>query len=70
MLDKLMEEIASDDVLEQAYVWLCERRKDYSHNDQVWEIRFRWSEVKPVLQAKLIEGRYRLSPLRRVHGPL
>ena len=45
----LMEEIASDEVLEQAYQWLCERRKNYSHNDDVWEVRFRWAEIKPVL---------------------
>ena len=64
----MMEEIASDDVLEQSYRWLCERRKDYSHNDEVWLVRFRWSEEKPDLQAQLIEGRYRFSPLRRIHG--
>ncbi len=67
MLKNLMEEIASDDVLEQAYQWLCERRRNYSHNDEVWEVRFRWAEIKPVLQAALVDGRYRFSPLRRIH---
>ena len=33
----------------------------------MWLVRYRWSEVKPVLQAELIEGRYRFSPLRRIH---
>ena len=47
--------------------WLCERRRDYSHNDDVWEVRFRWAEIKPVLQASLLAGRYRFSPLRRIH---
>jgi len=29
-MDNMMEEIASGEVLEQAYEWLCERRKNYS----------------------------------------
>ncbi len=62
-----MEEIASDDILEQAYQWLCQRKKDYSHNDDVWDVRFRWSAIKPMLQAELIAGRYQFSPLRRIH---
>ena len=67
MLENLIEEIASDDVLEQAYQWLCQRRRDYSHNDEVWEVRHRWAELKPVLQAALVDGRYRFSPLNRIH---
>jgi RNA-directed DNA polymerase len=67
MLRNLIRAIASDEVLEQAYRWLCERRKDYSHNDDVWEVRYRWTEIQPVLQAELITGRYRFSPLRRIN---
>jgi len=67
MLKNMMEEIASANILEQAYQWLCDRRKDYSHNDEVWEVRYRWHEIKPVLQAELIAGRYRFSPLKRIH---
>jgi hypothetical protein len=29
----LMEEIASDEVIDEAYRWLCHRRKSYSAND-------------------------------------
>ncbi len=43
----LMQHIASDAVLEEAYAWLCERRKDYSSNDDVWDLRRRWAEIKP-----------------------
>ena len=59
----LMEEIASDEVLEQAYQWLCDRRKNYSHNDDVWEVWYRWTKIKPLLQAELIAG------LLRQHRP-
>ncbi len=67
MFGNLIEEIASDEMLEQAYQWLCERRRDYSHNDEVWEVRYRWAEIKPLLQAELIAGRYRFSPQKRIH---
>lgn len=62
-----MQEIASDQVLEQAYTWLCERRRDYSYNDDVWEVRFRWTEIRTTMRADLLGGRYRFSPLRRIH---
>jgi RNA-directed DNA polymerase len=45
-----IDEIASDDVLRQAYDWLCERRVDYSPNDDVWDVRWRWEEVRPALR--------------------
>ena len=64
----LIRQIASDETLEQAYLWLCERRRNYSHNDDVWDVRLHWSEIKPILQANLLAGRYRFSPLRRIHG--
>ncbi|MDA0661101.1 MAG: reverse transcriptase/maturase family protein [Planctomycetota bacterium] len=62
-----MEEISSDEVLDQAFAWLCKRRENYSHNDEVWRVRERWGDIKPQLQRQLINGEYSFSPLRRVH---
>ena len=61
----IMSEIASDDVIERAYEWLCERRKDYSANNDVWHLRWRWQENKPLLQADLLSGKYRERGLDR-----
>ncbi|MFB3131846.1 MAG: hypothetical protein ACE10K_04915 [Rhodothermales bacterium] len=55
MLDQ-MEEIASDEVLQQAYRWLCARRADYAPDADVWRLRWRWAEVKPQIQAPLRAG--------------
>ena len=64
-----MDEIASESVLQQAFAWLCERRRDYSPNDDVWDVRWRWEEIRPQLQARLRAGEYRLGPVRRIrHG--
>ena len=57
----LIQKIASDSVIDTAYEWLCKRRKDYSHNDEVWDIRFRWTEFKPHLQKTLLAGEYTIS---------
>jgi len=62
-----MDEIASESVLGQAYAWLCERRQDYSPNDDVWDVRWRWEEIRPQLQAQLSAGEYRISSVRRFH---
>ena len=61
-----MDEIASDDVIDAAYTWLCERRQDYSANDDVWNVRWQWAEIKPKLQADLLAGTYRFSAVRRI----
>ena len=58
MPSELIQKIASDSVIDSAYDWLCERRKNYSHNDDVWDIRFRWSGFKPYLQKTLLTGQY------------
>ena len=61
MPSELIQKIASDSVIDSAYNWLCKRRKDYSHNDDVWDIRFRWPEFKPHLQKTLLAGEYTFS---------
>jgi len=66
MLTHLIDEIASDEVINLAYAWLCKRRECYSHNQDVWNLRFHWETVRPELQANLRAGTYRLSSLHRI----
>ncbi len=56
--------LTSNTLLEQAYAWICAQRKDSSHNNSVWDLRFNWTTVKPELQRQLLAGVYHLSPLR------
>jgi hypothetical protein len=63
-----MEEIASGEVLQIAFQWLCKRRKDYPVSDEVWWRRWRWPQLKGVLRAVLLAGQFRFSPLQRVRG--
>ena len=62
----VMDLIASDAVLDEAYAWLCDRRKDDSPHDDVWTLRERWADVKPRLQRSLLRGEYRCDVTRRV----
>jgi RNA-directed DNA polymerase len=62
-----MDEIASGSVLDRAYTWLCDCRRDNSPNDDVWDLRWRWEEILPQLQAQLRAGEFRLGPVRRFH---
>ncbi len=57
---QLMEAIASDAAIDEAYAWLCQRRKDYAPDAAVWHLRWRWAERKPQIQAQLRAGTYRL----------
>ena len=59
-----MDEIASESVLQQAYAWLCERRRDHSPHDDVWDLRWRWEEIRPQLQAQAGEKGNSATPSR------
>ena len=61
-----MEQIVSDENLAKAFDWLCHQRRKYSHNNDVWEIRRRWDEIKPQLQIDLLARAYRLSPQQEI----
>ncbi len=66
----MIEEIASDAVIDQAFDWLCRSRKHAGHNSDVWQVRWRWHQLKPRVQAQLRAGTYPLSPTQRyeIHG--
>ena len=61
-----MREVAAGAVLETAFDWLCNRRVDYADSADVWNVRFRWAEIKVQLHRDLLGGQYRFSPLRRI----
>ena len=56
----MMELIASAATLDEAYAWLCHRRRNAPSNHGVWHFRWRWAEVKPQLQQEPLAGELRL----------
>ena len=63
---QLIEEVASDENIEQAFSWLCLKRKEHSHNNDVWNLRRHWQTVKPDLQKQLLDGTYQFSPQQEI----
>jgi RNA-directed DNA polymerase len=58
--------LASDDVLDAAYDWLCQRRRNYSANSDVWWFRRNWLHEKERIKHDLKSGSYCFSLLSRV----
>ena len=63
---QLIGQVASDENIEQAFSWLCLKRKEHSHNNDVWNLRRHWQTVKPDLQKQLLDGTYRFSPQQEI----
>ena len=53
--------VASDEAIEQAFLWVCLNRKEHSHNNDVWNLRRNWQAVKPDLQKQLLDGTYQFN---------
>jgi RNA-directed DNA polymerase len=62
----ILAQLASDDVLDSAYEWLCWRRRDYSANSDVWSFRRRWQREKAQIKSELLSGSFRFSLLARM----
>jgi len=61
-----MEEVASEAVLNQAYAWLCQRRRTFPSDADVWALCRHWQRDRPQLRAALLGGTYRFAVLSRV----
>lgn len=65
-MDMPLAHLASDDVLDAAYAWLCKRRRDYPADSDVWSFRRCWTAEKQRIQSDLMAGRFRFSLLDRI----
>ena len=63
---QLIEQVASDENIEQAFSWLCLKRKEHSPNNDVWNLRRHRQTVKSNLQQQLLDGTYQFSPQQEI----
>ena len=61
-----IERVASDEILDIAFDWVCKRRIHYSHNSDIWDLRLNWQEIKPKIQQALVSGDYTFSALKEI----
>jgi hypothetical protein len=59
-------DLVTDDVLDEAYRWLCENRSGWPASADVWSLRWKWAEERERIRAEILEGRYRFDLLSRV----
>ncbi len=62
----ILTDLTSDDVLDTAYDWLCQRRRDYPADADVWSFRHGWAREKDRLKTALAVGRFRFGLLTRI----
>ena len=49
----MIEQITSDEIIDQAYKWLSLTRHETHHNHDVWHLRFHWDKLKPLIQKEI-----------------
>ena len=58
--------LVNSDLVDEAYNWLCQKRKHFSVNSDVWNVRFHLKAVKAKLVDKLTSVTFNFKPLQKV----
>ena len=61
-----MDKFVADDLLNRAFTWLCQCRKGWPPDADVWRLRRDWSQDKTQLREELLAGTYQVGLLDRV----
>jgi RNA-directed DNA polymerase len=62
----LVRALVSEAILDACFAWLCQRRKNYPANADIWWFRKNWPQQKTRIQNDLSAGRYCFNPQARV----
>jgi len=65
----LMSEVVSSELLEEVFLDIYEKRKDNSHNSDIWKLSLNWKLHKEEIREQLLVGTYLLSPVDVYKGP-
>ena len=57
---------ASDEVISAAFRWLCQQRRHWPADADVWDLRLHWDRERPAIQEALRRGEYLFAPMARV----
>jgi len=58
--------IITSQQLDSAYQWLCQQRKHYPANSDVWHVRSHWLDNRSDLLKRINSGDYHFSPMQRI----
>ena len=62
----MMNELVNSDLIDEAYSWLCQQRKHFPVNSDVWDVRFHWEAVIAKLMAELRSNTFNFKPLQKI----
>ena len=62
----MMNELVNSALVDEAYQWLCQQRKNFPVNSDVWDVRFHWSAVKTTLMDELSTNTFHFEPLQKI----
>jgi hypothetical protein len=63
---RLTAALVSEEVLDAAFAWVCQRRRAWPADADIWSFRRDWRDERQCLKAALLSGRFRLGLLQRV----
>jgi hypothetical protein len=63
---RILADLASDEVLDGAFAWVCRRRRAWPADADIWSFRCDWRDERQRLKAALLSGRFRFGRLKRV----
>jgi len=56
----------NEEIIENAFKHVCKNRINYSHNNDIWDLRLNWNKEKQQLYEQLNSGTYRFEPVRKI----
>ena len=66
-MTSLIQRVASDQIIDQAFSWLCKARENSHYNHDVWHLRFHWQKSRGHLKQQLLAGDYQFEPCRAIN---
>ena len=56
----------TEEILENAFNHVCKKRINYSHNNDIWDLRLNWNKEKQELYEQLNNATYKFEPVRKI----
>ena len=62
----MMNELVNSEVVDESFSWLCQQRKHFPANSDVWHLRYHWRSIKSCLIEELSTNKFNFQPLQKV----
>jgi hypothetical protein len=62
----MMNELVNSVLVDEAYQWLCQQRKHFLANSDVWDVRFHWEAFKAEIMDELSSATFNFKPLQKI----